>query len=213
MLTKDILKLPINTDLVVIKHHEYVSKSATSDPWWVDVNGNRSPKISARHVVYAQLVSYDTYEESHYVEPNPTHYGFCKTSSDRTKRFMVTNGTLFWLVNASNIIGLKSEFAPFYDKELADIEAERAELNRRQAIRQAIVTQVESQAESLRQSLKDSLKDLLGIVASENADINLRVLGDYNHDFTNYEGHIEGRVALNYKHLQTLIELAYEGKQ
>ena len=156
MLTKDILKTPLTTELVAVHPNSYIHRSSK--------NANDLPENKA---LVGKLVGYDTYYESNYTDPDPYSPRFQKSTSEKTKRFLMEfldpAGTSYYrVIPAIDIIAPKSQMEARW-AEVKVIEAEQSAQRQKIAeAEQAVEQKRRAEEESLKHAVSSNLVELFG---------------------------------------------------
>lgn len=159
MLSKQILALPLGTELVVSSRY-LGHRVAHKDNKTVD-------RIKEHESHVGTLYSYDTYEESHYRSNVDYHSDWTKSTNDRTKRFLLkfqdTAGSdVFAIIPVQDIIALKSEVEPRWAQERIERANAQAEATRIAEAEKAVEDKRKLTEQNVRQAVQTSLSELFG---------------------------------------------------
>jgi hypothetical protein len=198
MQSKEIIKQGTSTEWAVVVRTNYVSRTAV-----------QNKQVQRHYTEKVRLANLDTYEATNHVDTDPNAYQFVKTTSDRTKRFLVTDGTSYRVVDAKEFIDLYS----FMDEAWKKSEAQQAEQQRlnqqKQVVREQAVTQAEVNRQALEDSVKDNIKVLLGHSGLIRVETHLRVDGEWAqgaNDQLRYDTKVVGTVTFPYQEFLRLVE-------
>ena len=156
MLTKDILKLSLTTEMVVANPNSYVHRS--------DCNPQNMPEHKA---LVGTLVGYDTYENTNWSDYTATSPRFTKTTSDKTKRFLFkfqdgTGQDVYRVIQAKDVIAPKSVM----ETRWAQVRQQRSEEEARNAkireAEQALEAKRRVEEASIKEAVASNLVDLFG---------------------------------------------------
>ena len=158
MITKDILKTPLGTELVVSSRviGRHTNKA------------NKNPEQIREHEAsIGQLVSHDTYEESYYKSNLPSHTDWRVSTSDRTKRFIIkfqdTAGSdVFAVIAGADIICAKSEVTVRWAQENAERTQAEQERERKAEAERAVEEKRKATEDALKGAVKANLQELFG---------------------------------------------------
>jgi hypothetical protein len=159
MLSKQILALPLGTELVVSSRY-LGHRVAHKD--------NKTPERIKEHDAHVgTLYAYDNYEESHYRSNTDHHSDWTKTTTDRTKRFLLkfkdTAGSDVWaIIPVQDIIATKVEVEPRWAQERTERAIAQAEADRIAQAQQAIEEKRKLTEESVKEAVHTSLLELFG---------------------------------------------------
>jgi hypothetical protein len=159
MLSKQILALPLGTELVVSSRY-LGHRVAHKDNKTVD-------RIREHDAHIGTLYAYDTYEESHYRSNTDHHSDWTKSTNDRTKRFLLkfqdTAGSdVFAIIPVQDIICLKSEVEPRWAQERIERAEAKAQADRILEAEKAVEEKRKLTEESIKEAVHNSLLDLFG---------------------------------------------------
>lgn len=200
MLTKDIISKPLTTEWAVVGRTTSIGKYDKSDI------ANRVKRYQTDKV---RLVSTATYEETRWISQDPKDVRFTTTTTDRTKRLMVTNGIEFWVIPAGDFLGVYADLEPAWAQAEAIHAQREAQRAQRDSIREQAVAQATVSAENIKQSILDSIKQVLGYQGLSTL-VDIRVKGDWADNETRYETEVGGNVTMTYQQFQRLIEKVAE---
>lgn len=160
MESKKIIALPIGTELVVSSRYVGGNRVAHKDNKTVD----RIPEHLAN---IGTLVSYDTYCESYYRSNIPSHSDWGKTTTDRTKRFMVkfqdsAGSDVYAIIPAQDIICPKADVVARWAEEGAERLIKEAESQRQLEATKAIEERRKVTEENLKHAVNSALIELFG---------------------------------------------------
>ena len=160
MESKKLINLPLSTELVVASRY-LGGQTPHKDSKTVDRIREYSANIGT-------LVSYDTYSESYYRSSTPSHSDWTKTTSDRTKRFMVKfqdsqGSDVYAIIPAQDIICTKADVVVRWAEERAEREAKLAEEQRQQEATRAIEERRKATEDNVKQAVHTNLVELFGI--------------------------------------------------
>lgn len=146
MITKDILKTALGTELVVSsrilgKHCNKAEKNAE--------------RIHQSDTHIGKLVSYSTYNESYFKSPTQTHSDWSVVTSDRTKRFLLefkdnSGNDLYAIISGADIICPKVQVEARW--------AQEAVLRAQQSAERDQIAEAERQMEEKRKSTELTLR-------------------------------------------------------
>ena len=158
MITKDILKTPLGTELVVssriIGRHTH---KAQKNP----------EQIRQHESAIGTLASYDTYGESYYKSSTPSHSDWAITTSDRTKRFLVkfqdsAGSDVFAIISGADIICPKSEVSARWANEEAQRTQAEQERERKAEAERAVEEKRKATEDALKGAVRANLQELFG---------------------------------------------------
>jgi hypothetical protein len=156
MLTKDILKTPLTTELVVANPHSYVHRS--------DKNAENLPQSKA---LVGVLAGYDTYADTNWTDSTPDSPRFVKTTAEKTKRFLFkfqdnTGQDVYRVISAVDVIAPKSEMNVRW-AEASQREAEKnAQRQKIAEAEQAMEAKRKAEEQSIQHAVASNLVELFG---------------------------------------------------
>lgn len=200
MQTKDIIKQPLTTEWVVVGRTAYVRKNQVANK---QVERNQVEKVT--------LHSTDTYMATHWVDTDPTHQHFTKTTTDRTKRFLVKDDVgSYRVVPASDFVGFYSEMLPLWTAREAEVAKQQEQRSKRIGIQESAVAQATTIKESYEESVRSSIKNVLGYSGLQGVTPDIRISGKWVEDSSGndiaYETEVGGTVNLTYSQFMRLME-------
>jgi hypothetical protein len=198
MLTKDILAMPPTTEWAVLSPRAYARKT--------DIKDGRITRDKADKVT---LVSYDTYADTHIVTDDINAPQFRKSSGERTKRFLVTNGVVYYVRSASDFIDQYSVMEKKWSVAEAEYAKHQETRAKREAIRSSAVAQAEVNAQSTKDSIQESIKHVLGREGYIMTNVKVFVEGDWvkeDTDSPEYQTKLGGEVTIPYQQFMRLME-------
>ncbi|CAB4124046.1 hypothetical protein UFOVP45_117 [uncultured Caudovirales phage] len=199
MLTKDILAQPLSTEWAVVARTAYVSQSTKKHG---NVQRRSTSKVKrVNDLFYAETSQYNDTASSPY---------FHTVANERVKRFLVTDGQIYWIVPASDFLGKYSDFeAGWIEQEAKDkiVEDNRERLSEIQNSAKAIANET---VENLKVSIKQSIKSVLGFSGTLGSIVDVYATGDWKPEMPLgsevYETSIVGKVSLDYSQFMRLME-------
>ena len=160
MLSKQILALPLGTELVVSSRY-LGHRVAHKDNKTVD-------RIREHDANIGTLYAYDTYEESHYRSSTDHHSDWTKSTNDRTKRFLLkfqdTAGSdVFAIIPVQDIISTKVEVEPRWAQERIERAEAQAQADRISQAEKAIEDKRKLQEQNMRSAVESTLTEMFGL--------------------------------------------------
>lgn len=198
MQSKEIIKQGTSTEWAVAIRIGYVSKTAIQSK---NVQRSYSEKV--------RLANLDTYEQTNWTDTDPNAPQFVKTTSDRVKRFLVTDGTSYRVVPASEFIDHYASMEKKWVEAEARAQQQQAINQQRQSVREQAVTQANINRDAVRESIADGLKAMLGYQGALGTRIDVDVAGDFveaDGQPLRYETKLIGSVNLPYDQFMRLVE-------
>ena len=198
MITKDIISQPLTTEWAVKNPRAYART--------VDIKAGRLRREATEKVT---LVSYTTYGDSHHIADTVDYTGFYKTSSDRVKRFLVTNGRHFWIAKSSEFMGKYADFTAGWDKDEAESAKNAERRSIRELVRKNAVAQAQVNADSTKESIEQSVKIVLGFDGYLGTTVQVGVHGEWvneESDTPEYQTELVGDVRIPFNHFMRLME-------
>jgi hypothetical protein len=205
MQSKDIIRLNGATTTWAIAN-SWMSKEAKSDPARLTSRGQCAEvRIvdTANFYYLRQIHNHDTGVAEWKVAP----------TAERSKGWLierVEDGTR-WVVKSNDILAPWADLDAVWLKQEASRADEQAEQERRNALRRAEDLRVSAINDRLEASLPTALQRLLGeatpVVVSLNVD------GTWNDDYSQYRAKTGGRVTIDVRDFQRLLEAVYEARE
>jgi hypothetical protein len=205
MQSKDILRNNTATTTWAIAN-SWMSKEAKSDPARLT---SRSQCAEVRLVDTAnfyylrQIHNHDTGLAEWKVAP----------TAERTKGWLVervSDGNR-WVIKSADILGIWAELDGAWTAQESSRANAQAEEERRNTLRRGEDARVIANNERIEVSLASSLKALLGEATA--VSVNLGVEGKWNDTFTEYRAKTSGRVTVDVRDFQRLLEAVYEARE
>jgi hypothetical protein len=186
MLSKQILALPIGTELVVSSRY-LGNRTSHKDNKTVD-------RIREHEANVGTLYSYETYEESYYRSGTDWHSDWTKSTNDRTKRFLLkfqdSAGSEVWaIIPVQDIISTKVEVEPRWAEERIQRAEAQAQADRISQAEKAIEDKRKLQEENIRHAVESSLTEIFGVGFSDRG-IRTGYLRTYSRVTTNPDGQL-----------------------
>jgi hypothetical protein len=162
-------------------------------------------KVKENDVVKAELISIDKYDyKPSQRYKDTTQFTKAKQGERSVGVIMKSNdGTndFYWTARLADIVEEWSKLEPVWNAKNAE-QAERERIEKEQrAVGERIHAQAEAYVQRLKQSVPQSISDLIG-----------KRCGQINVEVNGYRENAVAVATINLSDLETLLELAYEGK-
>lgn len=192
-------ELKIGTEYAVIPSWTYTSKSAR------DVN-----TVRENDVVKAELVSTDKYEYQPSQRYKAIDTNFRKApQGERSVGVLVkaidnNNNAIYWTARLADIVAPYANLEPKWNERDAKEKAEAEERKRLEAIREAEQRVIREYVARCSNTIPASINELIG---RRTKKVNVTTSGGYG------DNKLEAVVEISLEDMETLIELAYQGKE
>jgi hypothetical protein len=200
-----ILKKPLTTEWAIVHYRSHVRKD------------QRTPQLFQRNwAAKVTLASTQYYRKSSLIRDTRSAFTPADTA-ERSKGFLVTNGTLFWVTPAVDFIAPWGELEPIWEEREAEAERKRIQREQEAAIaakeqekrrqRQSEAMAFGNQrATARRTGTLDSIEALLGKDALARSYVVTHHDISWNEDYSKMRVKIDGTVQLSLQDFERLVE-------
>jgi hypothetical protein len=198
----------------ILKSNTPTTTWAVTKGGWVSKSDKSSGKVSKRYCTPVTIIDPENqyYVTQVYSATSDQREWAVAPSSERTKGFLVEDGAQNrWVVKSADFIGLWADKEKEWSAQESEAEKVEQERQRRHKLQSGEDARIKAVNESIERDLTRSLSDLL--TGARGIMVSLGVEGIWNEDYTAYQAKTSGRVTIDVKDFQRLLEAVYEARE